>query len=59
MAEMWKERPSRLLGIEDGYTAWCLDEAIMQFEILLKQKKTLKPKDTKDNTDLLKQMGVT
>lgn len=58
MAEMYRTRPSRLLGIEDDYTAWCVDEAIMWFGILRKSGKKLRPKDTEDNIALLKEMGA-
>jgi hypothetical protein len=28
-ARQWKVRPSEMLGLEDPYTAYCLDEAVL------------------------------
>jgi len=33
-----RERPSRLLGIEDGYTAFCFDEACVYIARKMREK---------------------
>lgn len=50
-AKRWSTRPSELLGIEDSYTAFCLDEAGALLLSLMetsdeKQRKMIKWSDT-------------
>lgn len=56
MAQLMGCRASSLMAIEDPYVAYCLDEAAATILGALKQGRKLKPKKTKNNTDLLKQI---
>ena len=58
LSSLTRTRASALMGIEDSYIAWCVDEAMMWFGILRKSGKQLRPKDTEDNIALLKEMGA-
>ena len=47
-----------MMGIDDDYMAWCVDEAMLEFDTLMGRGKKLKPRDTRDNTALLREAGV-
>ena len=54
MVRLTHTRASALLGIEDDYTAWCLDEAISLILAGFERKRTLRPrKESDDNSALL------
>lgn len=57
MATLYKAPPSSLLGIDDPYAAWCLDEAIAEYTLRIRAKQKLKPADTKDNAALIRKMS--
>lgn len=40
MAKAYRLRPSKLMGVEDSYTAYCFDEACFYFEVCLASGKT-------------------
>ena len=46
------------MQIHDAYAAWCLDEAIAYLLLRIQNGDKLRPKKTKDNRALLKEMGV-
>lgn len=56
MAHTYRTRPSRLLGIEDAYAAWCLDQAIAEYIVRVKAGHRLRPAATSDNKKLIDQM---
>jgi len=58
MAQLYHARPSSLAGIEDPYLAYCLDEAVAHYIGRIKLKHKLRPPKTKDNSELLRKMGV-
>lgn len=59
MAQRFKQRPSELAGLQgDSYAAWCLDEAIMEYDALVRRGRKLRPRDTSDNDELLRQLGM-
>lgn len=54
MVRLTHTRASALLGIEDDYTAWCLDEAVSLILAGFERKRTLRPrKESDDNSALL------
>ena len=58
MANLYNERPSRLLAIKNPLLAWVLDEAIAHFTFRLRNGYKLRPKKTANNMDMLKSMGM-
>ena len=57
MSQILNARPSSLLNIEDDYSAWCLDQAVMMIIISLREKRKLKPKQTgNDNRALIEKI---
>ena len=57
MSQILNARPSSLLNIEDDYSAWCLDQAVMMIIISLREKRKLKPKQTgSDNRALIEKI---
>lgn len=51
-ARRWQTRPSELLGIEDVYVAYCLDEAVLEFAAHIESElNNVKVKG--DNQDIL------
>ena len=54
MSRMMCTRASSLLGIDDEYCAWCLDEAVAMIINSLEHKRKLRPKQVgDDNSELI------
>ena len=51
-------RPSELMEISHPYDAWCFDEAIWLLGQKLRRGEQLVAPKTKDNSALLKKLGV-
>ena len=56
MTQLYRARPSQLMGIEDAYAAWCVDEAIAEYTIRRRNKQRLRPPETTDNSALIAEM---
>lgn len=56
MASVMNCRASALLGVEDAYIAWCVDEAEATIMAAMRQGKKIRPKKTTDNSELLRQL---
>ena len=54
MSQVYKERPSSILGIEDTYTSFCLDEACAFIAAMLRDGKVPKftEKESSKATDM-------
>lgn len=52
MVKMYQKTPSQIMRIKDDYIAYCLDEAIAEFIILIEKgkKPRFKRKETKNNS---------
>jgi hypothetical protein len=37
-AQLWRVRPSEMMGIEDSYTAFCFDQAVGEFGSYVKHE---------------------
>ena len=58
LSSLTRTRASALMGIEDSYVAWCVDEAVALVALRLRRGDRLKIPKTKDNQALLKKLGV-
>lgn len=58
LSQLTRTRPSGLMGIEDSYVAWCVDEAVSLVALRLRRGDKLTQPKTKDNHALLKKLGV-
>lgn len=58
LSSLTRTRASALMGIEDSYVAWCVDEAVALVAMRLRRGDRLKIPKTKDNHALLKKLGV-
>lgn len=56
MAQMMSCRASALMGIDDAYIAWCLDEAAATILAALRQGRKIRPKKTTDNWKLIHEL---
>lgn len=56
MASLMNCRASELLNIDDGYIAWCVDEAAATILGALRQGRKIRPPKTKDNRELLRKL---
>ena len=45
MAREYHKRPSEILSIDDEYVAYCFDQAIFEFNLKVRNKKTPRFKD--------------
>lgn len=53
MAQMMSCRASALMGIDDDYIAWCMDEAAATILAALRQGRKIRPRRTADNWALI------
>lgn len=53
MAETYAAPPSKLIGLDDPYAAYCLDEAICDYMARLRSGQTLRPAKSPDNRALI------
>ena len=58
LSSLTRTRASALMGIEDSYVAWCVDEAVALVALRLRRGDRLKIQKTTDNHALLKKLGV-
>ena len=58
LSSLTRTRARALMGIEDSYVAWCVDEAVALVAMRLRRGDRLKIPKTKDNHALLKKLGV-
>lgn len=58
LSSLTRTRASALMGIEDSYVAWCVDEAVALVALRLRRGDRLKIPKTTDNHALLKKLGV-
>ena len=58
LSSLTRTRASALMGIEDSYVAWCVDEAVALVALRLRRGDRLAIPKTKDNHALLKKLGV-
>lgn len=56
MASAYAAAPSKLIGLEDPYEAYCLDEAICDYMARLRGGQALRPAKTPDNRALIEAM---
>ena len=56
MAAAYAMPPSRLVGLDDPYEAFCLDEAICDYMARLKGGQALRPAKSPDNRALIEAM---
>jgi len=59
MARAYNTPPSHLMGIDDPYAAYCLDEAIADYIGRIGAGEKLRPPKTTDNSELIRSMGGT
>ena len=56
MASAYAVAPSKLIGLDDPYEAYCLDEAICDYMARLRGGQALRPAKTPDNRALIEAM---
>ena len=56
MATAYHAPPSRLIGLEDPYEAYCLDEAVCDYIARLRGGEKLRPPKAPDNRALIEAM---